>query len=203
MKSQYHTFLKSESLKLSKLKVGDNVREDLTGKVSEVTRITSKRFAVDNGSSTQNPLNWTRLSRVGKKIYDINAKLEKLEDELEQHRHDKNLKMFRQVQQKLRDLARQSARQSGVLLWNIAKGKSEKKGGADDADLHDYLTSKEAELEFNKYGGTSDRDKIKQWLIKKEVSDPQPEISYEPGIFEPEISCEPRICEPGISCVIS
>ena len=47
-----------------------------------------------------------------------------------------------------------------------------------------------------------DKKLIKQWLIKKEVSDPQPEISYEPGIFEPEIS-EPRICEPGISCVIS
>ena len=78
MKSQYHTFLKSESLKLSKLKVGDRVREDTSGKVSKVTKITSKRFAVGNGSSTQSPLKWTRLSRVGEKIYDINAKLEKL-----------------------------------------------------------------------------------------------------------------------------
>ena len=182
MKSQYHTFLKSESLKLSKLKVGDRVREDTSGKVSKVTKITSKRFAVGNGSSTQSPLKWTRLSRVGEKIYDINAKLEKLGLERDHyvdmlktgkyHMNEYVGNMYKQVQQQIEDLMRQS----DVFLWNIANGKSEAEGGADDGDLNDYLTN-EDELEFNKAGGESDRDKVKQWLIKKGIEEPPPEIS--------------------------
>ena len=80
--------------------------------------------------------------------------------------------MYKQVQQQIEDLMRQS----DVFLWNIANGKSEAEGGADDGDLNDYLTN-EDELEFNKAGGESDRDKVKQWLIKKGIEEPPPEIS--------------------------
>ncbi len=95
MTSQYHTFLNSESLKLSKLKKGDFV-VDTSGNIARVTKKTSKRFAINGGLSNKSHLNWTRVSRVGIKLNDFvekSNKLKKKEKEYRRMLNDSKLNM--------------------------------------------------------------------------------------------------------------
>jgi preprotein translocase subunit YajC len=183
MSSQYRTFLNSESLKLSKLKKGDFV-VDTSGNIARVTKKTSKRFAVDGGLSNKSHLNWTRVSRVGIKLNDFvekSNKLKKKEKEYRRMLNDSKLnrnglnesvfEMFRQNQEKMTE----SFAKFDNFLWNVANGKMEEKGGADDDDL-DYFLKNEDYFNFNQYKG-SNREKVKEWLIDNDVKEPPPEIS--------------------------
>jgi hypothetical protein len=79
--STFHTFLPTEALDLSKLKIGDKVYNDKREAI--VTNITAKKFAIDGGNSNQNPLKWTKFSHISQTISGYLEQLEFLQAEEE------------------------------------------------------------------------------------------------------------------------
>ena len=173
----FHTFSPTESLVLSELKIGDKVyneKEEAT-----VTNITAKNFAIDDGRSNQNPLEWTKFSHISQTISGYLDQLELLQAEeemakreLSKMEHDSSLtrvvkrNTYNAIVQRENEITLELRR----FQWNIADGKTKIEGGADDDDLAIFIDGVGSDAKQCK--GSTNREKFGNWLIKKKEERP-------------------------------
>ena len=173
----FHTFSPTESLVLSELKIGDKVYNEKDE--ATVTNITAKNFAIDDGRSNQNPLEWTKFSHISQTISGYLDQLELLQAEeemakieLSKMEHDSSL--TRVVKRNTYNSIVQRENEIKIKLrtfqWNIADGKTKIEGGADDDDLAIFIDGVGSDAKQCK--GSTNREKFGNWLIKNKEERP-------------------------------
>ena len=178
--SRFHTFLPTESLVLSKLKIGDKVHNEKEEAI--VTNITANNFAINDGNSNQNPLKWTKFSHISQTISGYLEQLEFLQAEEEMWK----IKFSKMEQDSsLTRIAKRNTYNSIVqreneikmklrtFQWNIADGKSKVEGGADEDDLAIFIEGVGKDAKQCK--GSTNREKFGNLLIKNKEERPPAE----------------------------
>lgn len=178
--STFHTFLPTESLLLSKLKIGDKVYNEKEEAI--VTNITAKNFAIDGGGSNQNPLKWTKFSHISQTISGYLEQLELLQAEedmakieLSKMEHDSSLTRVvkRNTYNSIVQRENEIKRKLRTFEWNIADGKTRIEGGADDDDLAIFIEG--VGNDAKRCQGSTNREKFGNWLIENKEERPPTE----------------------------